>query len=165
MLGRRARELLLDHVDEHGQRLVAEQRAAVDEERRRTGDPERARVGHVGVDRGPERVAIEVGAKPHQVEAELVHEQLHRGAIDPPAERVQPVVHRQEPALGIGGERGLRDHRVLVVERHRAMHPAQLPGIQPGEVIERGLHAVAVAALVVAPRDDRDRRVDRPARR
>src|SRR5215471_13079897 len=67
-------------------------------------------------------------------------------AIDATAEREQPVVHRPEPALGVGGERGLGAERLVLVERQRAVDPAQLAGVQAREVIERGLHAVAVLA-------------------
>jgi len=161
----RAGELLLDDLDEAMQRLVAVHRPAVDEERRRPGDPERPGIGDVRLDRRAISAGIEVGAKPHHVEPELAREQLHGRAIDVAAERVQPIVHRQEPALGIRRERGLGGQRVVVVERQRAMDPAQQARIQPGEVIERALHAVAVGARVVAPRDDRHRRIDRTARR
>lgn len=160
-----ARQLLIDELDEDLERQVALHRPAVDEERRRPGDPERPGGSHVRLDRRSVRAGIEIRAKPHHVEAELARDQLDGRAIDVATERVQPIVHRQEPALGPRRERGLGPQRVVVIERQRAVDPAQLARVQPREVIERALHAVAVAARVVAPRDDRDRRADRAVRR
>jgi hypothetical protein len=164
LLGR-ARELLIDDLGEHRQRLAAAHRATIDEERRRARHAEPVGVDDVGRDRCAEAVAVEIGAEPHHVEADLARDQLDRRAIDAAAEREQPIVHRPEPALRVGGERSLGAERLVLVERQRAMHPAQLAGIQPRQVIERGLHAIAVLAGVVAPRDDRDRRIARTAAR
>ncbi len=107
------------------------------------------------------RARVEIGAEPDHVEPEPLGDELDIGAFDAAVERVQLGVHRPEPALRARRERGLRRDRVVVIERQRAVDPADQAGIQAVEAIERLLHAVAVAARVVAPVDDRDRRVGR----
>lgn len=94
----------------------------------------------------------------------LARDQLHGRTIDVAGERVQPIVHRPELTLRGGRERGLGADRLVVIERQRAMHPAQLAWEHPGQRVERGLDAIAVPTGVVAPVDDRHRRIDRAIR-
>ncbi len=105
-------------------------RATVDEERRRADDAERDGVLDVGVDLRAVLAAIEVGIESDHVEPELARDQIDRRAIDPTGDRVQAIRHRLESPLRVGSEHGLGRNRVVVVERQRAVHPAQLPGVQ-----------------------------------
>jgi len=102
---------------------------------------------------------VEVRAEPHHVEAELARDQLGAGPIDAAAHRVQPIAHRAERTLGPRRERRLGGRRLVIVERQRAVDPAQLPGEQRVQRVEGRLHAVAVATREVTPRDDGHRRV------
>jgi hypothetical protein len=159
---RRARELLIDDVDERLQRLAPGQRAAVDEERRRAGEAERHGVLRVGLDLRAVAAGVEIGAKADHVEPELARVQLEAGAIDAPGGGVDPVVHREEPALRRRGERRLGRDGGVAIERQPAVHEPDLSGVQPLQRPERVLRAKAEAARVIAPRHDRDRRVGGP---
>jgi hypothetical protein len=98
-------------------------------------------------------------AKAQHVEPQLACHELDRGAIDLAVHDIEAVAHRAKPPLRRGGERGLRGQRVVFVEWQRAMHELDLSGIEAHELIERDLRADAVAARVIAPHHDRDRRV------
>src|SRR5260221_5017541 len=65
------RQLAVDQLRELGERFGPRKKASIDEERRRTGDPERLGVGDVTIDDRLPRGRVEGGLEPLHVEPEI----------------------------------------------------------------------------------------------
>ena len=163
----RLAELLVDRLLEHLDRLRAVERPAVDEEGRRPGDAEAARVVRVAREAIRARPAVEVGLPPRDVEPELRRVPVERRAIELGVVRVELVVHLPElPLLArrLGGQR--RGHGV-VVKRQRvvAEHQRQVGAVRLQQRVEGGLDPRAEGALKVGELDQGDLRLRAAAHR
>jgi len=159
----------LDHLGEHGGVVRAEERSAVDEERRGARHAQRLALGEVAGHGGGDVVAAQVGAEPLDVEAEVGRDGDQGVLVEVAVLRGEErVVERPERVLLSGGARGQRSDlrgvpqvgEVAPLDAQGAVGDVALDQLRGGVA---GV-APAVGAAEVGVEDHDDGRVDRPHR-
>src|SRR5204862_7136769 len=141
-------------------RVRADERLAIDQERRRAAHAELAALGEVRLDGGPKRAVIETPLEPLAIEVQIDGVADERVTLEARLAIEEDVVIRPVASLLAGAARGLVSrHRERVGgQREVFVDQAHPPIVLLQDLIQRPLDSPAKRSLIIGELDDRDRR-------